>query len=179
MGTPVVYVKRDNLTRPTDSFIRLHSNKNYFILGSTRTISRKVEERIKEISKGIVKRIPGNNPFEIAVQFAMYHKPKAADFGWNRREPARGDAFNFAPVHRWENAVMSALQSHEGKHTPELTINSNALPKVTQSYLECLRPSKPMPMPPFMHGFIQGDCNEITFPVQVEIEKTIIFREEH
>lgn len=178
MGTPILFVRKNQLTSPTENFIRMNPNKNYFILGSTETISMSVENAIKNLAQGIVERIPGNSPYEISINFARFHRPEAADFGWNRSQPGQGDAFNFAPIHKWENAIMSALQGHEGKHTPELTVTMNILPNEIKSYLEFLRPRKPMPMPPFMHGFIQGNFMEISFGVQVEIEKSIIFKEE-
>lgn len=177
MGTPILFVSKNSIPGPTEAFIRQHSHLNYFILGTMDSISHNVVSAINGLTRGIVERIPGNDPYEISVNFARYHKPEAADFGWNRNKPQMGDAFNFAPVHRWENAVMSALQGHEGKHAPELTIRSEKLPMVTKSYLKFLRPRKEKPMPPFMHGFIQGNFFDIHFSTQIEIEEAIIFEE--
>lgn len=177
MGTPIIFVGRERIPQVVEAFIKQNRNKNYFILGSQSTVSDAVYKLIASLSRGIVDRIPGRDPFEIAVNFARFYCPEAAGFGWNRNMPGQGDAFNFAPVHRWENAVMSALQSHEGKHTPELTITQGSIPPVTKDYLEFLRPVKSMPMPPFMHGFIQGDFNDISWGTQLEIEESIIFKE--
>ncbi|HEX3078346.1 MAG TPA: cell wall-binding repeat-containing protein, partial [Lachnospiraceae bacterium] len=78
------------------------------------------------------------------------------------------------------NSASGALLAHLGKHSPTLVIERNKLPTVTKDYIESVKPmSKEEPEPPFMHGWIIGCNDSITFQTQVEIEKALSIDSEH
>ncbi|KKM10242.1 hypothetical protein SY88_14320 [Clostridiales bacterium PH28_bin88] len=76
----------------------------------------------------------------------------------------------------WYFSVAGSLLAHIGKHTPILLVENQRVPQVVIDYLDFLNPPRPVhPHTPFMHGFIFGDLPEISFPVQVELERHLIF----
>jgi hypothetical protein len=91
------------------------------------------------------------------------------------QQEGAGDAFTFVPSHGWHHAIAGTVFSHIGKHTPALVVDPWRVPESVQRYLLALNPVRPEhPMPPFMHGFIIGNYGDISFSVQVELEKRLI-----
>jgi len=67
---------------------------NIYIIGSTKTVSKAVENYLSNLDNvKNLERIDGETPYDIAVNFAKYKDPKT-EFGWNRNY-RDGHAFTF------------------------------------------------------------------------------------
>ncbi|MGE7271974.1 cell wall-binding repeat-containing protein [Brevibacillus panacihumi] len=174
-GIPVLLTEKDRIPNPIQQFLQVHPDINLYIVGSPDTISTEVEKSLHNMTDGTVKRISGKSPFEISVQFSKYYDPET-EIGWNRNEKGRGDAFSIVNEQEWRLAIISGLFSHVGKHAPLLISRSQELPSEVKEYLLFLRPKmKRPPQPPFMHCFIFGNFDSITYETQINIEESIIF----
>ncbi|MBE6067809.1 MAG: cell wall-binding repeat-containing protein [Clostridium lundense] len=170
-GDPILYVKKDSIPHCTIESIKGMHDINVYIVGSTKTISKAVEEDLGKLDNiKNLNRIDGENPYEIAVNFAKYKDPKTK-FGWGRNY-VDGHAFTFGTLSHPMHTLAGILFAHMGKHTPLLLIGNNAVPPVVEKYIKSIKPIPPkdMPRPPFMHGFIVGDTTHITYTAQVKIE---------
>lgn len=171
-GTPIIIVRQNNIPQPVLNFISRNRNKNYYIVGSTHTISETVESQIRNMIQGNVSRINGYDPFNISVNFSKYESP-VDRFGWKHNNKD-GWAFSFSDLSKWYHIISSVPFAHLGKHTPLLLVNSNNLPDVVRNYVISVNPDKEMPdMPPYMHAYILGSFYDISHDTQVEIEKTM------
>lgn len=170
-GDPILYVKKNSIPDCTIESIKGMNDINVYIVGSTKTISKAVEEDLGNLDNiKTLTRIDGENPYEIAVNFAKYKDPKTK-FGWGRNY-IDGHAFTFGTLSHPMHTLAGMLFAHMGKHTPLLLIGDNAVPTVVENYVKSIKPIPPkdMPRPPFMHGFIIGDTAHITYTEQVKIE---------
>lgn len=173
-GDPILFVQRDRIPECTLRSIENTHDINIYIVGSTKTISETVEidlSKIPSINK--IVRINGNDPYEIAVNFAKY-KDSDTKFGW-ARDYEEGHAFTFSTLYNSIDIIPAAILAHMGKHTPLLLTEKDSLPKVLSNYIESIKPipSKDMPSPPFMHGFILGNEMAIPYSTQVDIDKIL------
>jgi hypothetical protein len=175
MGTPILYTHRDELPELTKQFFRSESSRNVTIVGSEKSVSNMVSKELQGIVSGAVERVDGKSLPDLAVQFSK-EKTKIAKIGWGRNIPMIGDAFTLFPSD-WKVAMVASLLSHLGKHTPLLPIEGTRLPTVYKDYLDFLRPRGMHPQPPFMHAFLLGSPKRLTFPLQVEVEEKISFKE--
>jgi len=68
--------------------------------------------------------------------------------------------------------MAAANLAHRGKHTPLLLVESHSVPQIVLNYLEFLkpRPYDRHPMPPYIHGFILGTEEVISYATQFELE---------
>lgn len=173
-GTPVFFVGKNFIPDSLRHWIQAHPTLPAYVIGSDRTISEQVVIQIRHLSKAKVTRIAGKDPFEATVRFAEFHDAEN-NFGWNRNAKGRGDAFTFVPFQSWHHIITGMIFSHMGKHTPTLAIQPNQVPSSVAQYISMLRPemSEP-PMPPFMHGFVIGSFRDITFNVQVQLERLML-----
>jgi putative cell wall-binding protein len=173
-GDPILFVRKNDIPSCTLNAIKKMHNVNLYIIGSPKTVSITVEATLLKLSnvKELV-RISGNTPYEVAVNFAKY-KDSTSEFGWGRNYK-EGHAFAFGILERPMEIITSVILAHMGKHSPLLLIKSHSVPDATSDYLKAVKPMPPkdMPRPPFMHGFILGNTNDITFDTQVKIEDTI------
>lgn len=171
-GTPIILVEQNVVPEPVMNFINNNKDKNYYILGTEKTVGSEVEEEIRSIIDGNVIRISASNPYTISVKFAEY----ASDvdtFGW-KHNTNDGWAFAFGELNRWYNIVSANLLAHLGKHTPLLITHEIYLPDAVAEYVIRVNPKKDMPsMPPYMHSYILGSFDDISHDVQVEIEKVL------
>lgn len=173
-GDPILYVKKDSIPGCTIEAIKKMHDINVYIVGSTKTISKAVEENLSKLDNiKNLNRIDGENPYEIAVNFAKYKDPKTK-FGWGRNY-IDGHAFTFGTLSHPMHTLAGILFAHMGKHTPLLLISDNTVPPVVEKYIKLIKPIPPkdMPRPPFMHGFIVGDTSHITHAAQVKIEDVL------
>lgn len=174
-GVPILLTKKQRVPKATANALRDMRNKHVYVVGSRRSISVDVLEEIDAIMEYPVQRIAGRNPFATAVEFAAMFDP-VTKLGWNRNEKGQGDAFSFSEMNHWNLALAGVNFAHLGKHTPLLTIEPNQVPAVTSDYLRFLKPPFRMPpMPPFMHGFLLGTEEVISYTTQAQIEETIQF----
>lgn len=178
MGEPILFADRNVLPAYTRSVIQNTQNASVYIIGSTHTISNEVEKEIQSLNVKFVDRISGNNPYDIAVNFAKYKSP-AGDFGWGRTEK-EGHAFTFTSVLSPFDSVSGSLFAHLGKHTPILLVNRDRLPDTTYNYIESVKPiPAPEPHPPFMHGWVIGCEDVISTKTQFQIERALSIDEAH
>lgn len=175
MGVPIIFVMKHFIPEDTLKFLEEFRDRSYTIFGSERTISRDVENKIAKIVK-YVERIPGSNSFEISVNFSRKPESNLA-LGWGRNVPRQGNAFSFGTIQSWQKTLAGLLFAHMGKHTPLLAISPDMVPHEVKEYITVLNPAAPMPEPPFMHGYILGDYQDITFNTQVELEELLILKE--
>ncbi|ASK61333.1 hypothetical protein CFK37_03670 [Virgibacillus phasianinus] len=171
-GIPILFVYRNALPKETRRILERFSNRNVTLFGSGRSISKSVEREIESIVEN-VDRIDAETPAKLSVEFAM--RPSSENqIGWGRNK-RRGDAFSFGTVSSWQKTVAGVLLGHIGKHTPLLLIKSSDVPWVVKTYLLKLNPvlTEP-PKPPFMHGFILGDFDDISQLTQVSLEEHLI-----
>lgn len=178
-GIPVLLTKRMDIPAPVQHFFRSHPEMNVYIVGSESTISTDVERSLHRLTEGKVVRISGKSPYEISVAFSKFFDPETG-IGWNRQEKGQGDAFSFVNRKDWRLAIVSGLFYHLGKHAPLLLTRTKAIPDVVKDYLLFLRPAmKRPPRPPFMHGFVFGNFDSITYQSQIEIEESIVSPAQH
>lgn len=173
-GDPILYVKKDQIPNYTLETIRGMNDINIYILGSINTISKAVEQSLSKLPNvKHIDRINGATPYEIAVNFSKYKSPDG-EFGWGRNY-RDGHAFTFGALYNPMDIIGGATFAHMGKHTPLLLIKPNSVPSVVVDYLQAIKPKPPkdMPRPPFMHGFILGCLNQISYNTQIDIESLI------
>lgn len=178
MGDPILFTAKDYLLSYTRNVIQNTKNPSVYIIGSTATISNKVEDEIKKLNVKFVDRISGYNPYDVAVNFARYRSPDGK-FGWGRNY-RDGHAFTFTSIRSPFDSVSGSLFAHLGKHSPILVVNTDEFPEATREYIEAVKPlPAPEPHPPFMHGWIVGCENTISLQVQLEIERALSIDEHH
>jgi hypothetical protein len=173
-GIPIVFVKKTSIPQGTKELLKSLSNYNVTIFGSDKTISKEVEREIRKLAEK-TERVDGRDPYEIAVNFAK-REEKGHHLGWGRNTPREGDAFTFGVLEAWQNAVGGLALAHHGKHTPLLLIKPEEIPEVVSEYLHFLNPPIKKPKPPFMHGFILGSEENISFETQIKIEEHLILK---
>ena len=173
-GDPILFVKKDKIPDCTLEAIKKMNDVNIYIVGSTKTVSKEVEDYLYNLDN--VKhlgRIDGENPYEIAVNFAKY-KDYKTEFGWSRNYK-EGHAFTFGELKNPMNIIAGVLFAHMGKHTPLLLTKKDQIPEVVERYIKSVKPMSPkdMPKPPFMHGFIIGSTQNISQYAQIMIEANL------
>lgn len=170
-GDPILFVQRDRIPQCAIEVIKKMSDINIYIVGSTKTVSRSVEKYLSQLDNvNHLDRIDGDNPYEIAVNFAKYKDPKT-EFGWGRNY-REGHAFTFGELDKPMDIIAGVIFAHMGKHTPPILIGKDGIPKVVETYIKSVKPmiTKDMPRPPFMHGFILGSTHNISYNTQKIIE---------
>jgi hypothetical protein len=178
-GAPILFAHRTGVPAPTLRFLAQHSCWNVFVVAPPVEVPESVLAQLSAATSGIVDRIPGFTPFEMAVSFAMYRRPDV-DFGWGMIHPMSGQAFSFAPVREWQFAVAGGLNGHLGKHTPVLTVNRDDVPPAILGYLDFLNPVRPAePHTPLMHGLILGSEVQVSWAVQVKLEEHLQLPDPH
>lgn len=171
-GSVIVFTNKYELPSITRMIIQMAEEANVYIVGSQDTISANVVEEIRMLDVRFVDRISGANPFEVAVNFAKYRSPDN-QFGWGRTY-RDGHGFTFISVYRPFDSPASSTFGHLGKHTPILTVEPDRLPEVTMHYIESVKPIPPPEVrPPFMHGWIIGCDDIISYNTQLEIERAL------
>lgn len=172
-GDPILFVKKNTIPRCTLEAIKKHGDVNLYIVGSTNTVSKEVENVLEGLDcVNNVKRISGDSPYSIAVNFAAYKNCKT-EFGWGRNYKD-GHAFTFGTLKHPMEIIAGVVFAHMGKHTPLLLIKKDCIPEIVEKYIKAVKfLPKEMPKPPFMHGFILGDVEQISYCTQVEINKLL------
>lgn len=172
MDVPIILVQQNSIPQPIQNFILSNRGKNYFIVGSTRTVSENVEAQIRNSITGTIHRISGNDPYTIAINFARYQSP-VDDFGW-KNNTRNGWAFSFGELSKWHHLISSVMFAHLSKHTPLLLVDRNSMPASVREYVTSVNPSKEMAhMPPYMHSYILGSFSDISHETQVAVEEVM------
>jgi len=170
-GIPILFTHPKRLPASTARILQEMDSKTVYIVGNTRSVGENVANEINRLVANPVKRIAGTDAFATAVKFAQYFDPKT-ELGWHRNIKGRGDAFTFSNIERWDLAMAAANLAHRGKHTPLLLVESHSAPQIVLDYLEFLKPRlyDRHPMPPYMHGFILGTEEVISYATQFQLE---------
>lgn len=172
MGVPILFTYRDKLPEITKQKLIKYNNKNIFIIGGEQAISDEVFNEIQAIAKSKVDRIGGSTCYEVAVNFSKYYSQESM-FGWNINTKG-GWAFCFGTPNNWAYNLAACIFAHLGKHSPLLYIEPFGIPNATRDYILSVKPvEKPMPKPPFMHGFVLGGFHQISTDMQIELEETL------
>ncbi|HEX2125157.1 MAG TPA: cell wall-binding repeat-containing protein, partial [Thermoleophilaceae bacterium] len=136
-GTPVLFVKKNEVPQPTSQAIQQHSKPNIYVLGPPSVVSPQVEKQLGGL--GRVTRIApeATNPVESAVAFTQF---SAKGFGWGPIVP--GDRiYTIANASRPLDAAAAAALGSNGVYAPLLvTDQSDALPKPMEQYLLDVQP---------------------------------------
>jgi putative cell wall-binding protein len=173
-GNPILFVRKDIIPSCTIATLKKLQQINVYIIGSTKTVSKAVEEAIEDLNNiSSVNRITGDTHYSIAVNFTKYKDDKT-EFGWGR-DYREGHAFTFGTLSDPMDIIPGVVFAHMGKHTPLLLIKDNCVPQVVEKYIEAVKPIPPkdMPRPPFMHGFILGNVDDITYDTQIKVEEIL------
>ncbi|AWK52562.1 cell wall-binding repeat 2 family protein [Clostridium beijerinckii] len=169
-GDPILFVQKNNIPYCTGEVIKKMNDINIYIIGSTKTVSETVERSLSKMDNvNNLNRIDGETPYDISVNFAKY-KDSKTEFGWDRNYK-EGHAFTFGNLNYPMKIIAGVLFAHMGKHTPSLLIRKDRIPAAIEGYIKSVKPlPKDMPMPPFMHGFILGHIEDISYDTQIMIE---------
>lgn len=169
MATPIIYTNKNSLPSKTIELIKQNNITSIYVLGSDSSINFDIVKEIKNIKSTInVQWIPGNNAYETSVNFMKFYDT-ATMFGWNSYQK-QGYSLTFCNKDNWQHAVCSSLLSHTGKHAPMLLINKDSVPHEVKKYIDSVNPSTGMAKPPFMHGYIAGGTDVISYNTQVELD---------
>lgn len=169
MATPVLFTNKDSMPAKTIDIIKQNNISNAYVIGSNNSISFDIVNQMKQIRNTInVQRIQGKNSYETNVNFLKFHD-MAAMFGWGFNQK-QGYSFSFSNKDNWQFALCGSLLSHTGKHTPVLLINKDNIPVEVKTYIDSVNPSTGMPKPPFLHGYILGGTDVISYNTQVELD---------
>lgn len=175
MGVPILFTFKDRLPEVTRQKISKYNDKNVFVIGGGHSVSDKVINEIKAVSKGKVDRIGGSTPYECAINFAKYYSEKGM-FGWNINT-RDGWSFCFGTPYNWAENLSACIFAHLAKHTPLLYIDPGMVPENVKQYILSVHPlEKHHPKPLFMHGYILGGPEKIAHKTQVELEEILIMR---
>jgi hypothetical protein len=144
-GTPVLFVKKNQVPQPTKQAIQQHIKPNIYLLGPPSIISAATEKELAAL--GNVTRIGGKvtNPVDSSVQFALFTQK---GFGWGAVVPGRN--YTLANAARPLDAAAAAALGSSGVYAPLLVSDQgDALPKPLENYLLDVQP-----------GFENGDPSQ-------------------
>ena len=172
MGVPILFTYKYKLPEITRQKLVKYNTKNIFIIGGEQTISNQVFNEIQGMIKAKVDRIGGNSCYEVAVNFSKYYSVEGM-FGWNINTKD-GWAFCFGPPNNWPSNLAASIFAHLGKHSPLLYIDPLKMPNATSEYILSIKPiATHPPKPKFMHGFILGGFQQISYHIQIELEEDL------
>lgn len=169
MGTPIIYTNNNGLPPKTIDLIKQNNITNIYVLGSGNSIAFDIVKEIKGIKNTInVQRIQGNSIYETSVNFMKFYDA-ATMFGWGSYQK-QGYSLTFCSKDNWQHGVCSSILAHTGKHAPMLLINKDSVPNEIKTYIDSVNPSTGMAKPPFMHGYIAGGTDVVSFNTQIELD---------
>lgn len=169
MATPIIYINKSGLPSKSMDLIKQNNITRIYVIGGSSSITFDVIKEIKVIKNSIdVQRIEGKNIYETSVNFMKFYDA-ATMFGWGSYEK-QGYSLTFCNKDNWQHGVCSSLLSHTGKHSPIMLINKDSVPGEIKTYIDSVNPSTGMPKPPFMHGYIAGGTDVVSYNTQVELD---------
>src|SRR3954470_24399495 len=133
-GDSVLFTKRSAVPRATMQAIAAHDKPDIYVLGPENVISKKVEDKLKQL--GTVRRVDGPTPVANAVALARFSR---RGFGWGVTVP--GYNFTLASTARPLDAAAAATLATNGVFAPMLLTNTSAsLPSDVSGYLLDVEP---------------------------------------
>jgi hypothetical protein len=183
-GDSVLFVNGSSIPGATIQALQAHRHPHIYVLGPASVIPDSV---LKALNKyGPVKRIAGNTPDANSVAFAEYRDPACGfkqacvhvpgSFGWAIRSPGHG--YTLLNASRPLDAAASAPLSASGGFGPQLLVeNKSSLPpSVLNYFLNYATPGYTQEGPTaavYNHGWVIGDENAISVPVQAQMDNLL------
>lgn len=171
MGHAVFFVDGGTIPEPTRRALsrRWDNTAFMYLMGGEAIISNQVQRDLQRY--GLVRRVPGDDPYEIASTFAGYRDAgrttrfgigtRPRDFGWGIATAGRN--FTFADPADWHAAVPGAVLAHLGKHGPLLLVRRDGVPAPVSNYLNMVKPTVTDPAGQlYNHGWILGGLDPTT-----------------
>lgn len=180
-GDPVLFVTSSGIPSPTKQALVSHQHPQIYVLGPPSAVPDKVLRALGRYGK--VKRIGASDPAANSVAFAIYRDPPCVrnqpcahvpgSFGWAMRSPGHG--YTLINANRPLDAAASAALSGSGDFGPQLLIDKpTALPQsVMNFFLNYATPGYTQEGPTaavYNHGWVIGDQDAISVPVQSEVD---------
>jgi hypothetical protein len=171
-GTPVLFVKKNEIPQPTRQAIQQHSKPGIYVLGPPTVVSAVVEKELGKLGK--VTRIGGKatNPVESAVEFTVF---SSKGFGWGAVVPGRN--YTLANASRPLDAAAAAALGSNGVYAPLLvTDQGDALPKPLENYLLDVQPGFENGDPSqglFNRVWILGNEDAVSTKVQARVDELV------
>jgi putative cell wall binding repeat protein len=183
-GNPILFVTGSTIPAPTRQALVSHQHPHIYVLGPSSVVPDSV---LKQLGKyGTVKRVGANDPAANSVAFASFRDPPCpfgqacvhvpGSFGWALRGPGHG--YTLVNATRPLDAAAAAPLSAAGSFGPELVIDSASTlsPPVLNYFLNYATPGYTQEGPTaavYNHGWVIGDQNAITVPVQAEMDSLL------
>ncbi len=183
-GDPVLFVNRSAVPQATRQALLSHRHPHIYVLGPASVIPDKVLAQLR--AYGPVKRVGASDPAANSVAFAEYRDPACGyaqpcahvpgSFGWAMRSPGHG--YVIINATRPLDAAAAAPLSGSGDYGPELLLDSAAtLPaSVLNFFLNYATPGYTQEGPTaavYNHGWMIGDQQSISIPVQAEVDRLL------
>jgi hypothetical protein len=168
-GTPILFVRRDEVPGATFAALRSHGRPRIYLLGPVPVISQRVERALRGL--GTVTRVAGEDSVRNAIAFARYSD---GSFGWGVVDPGHG--LVFANDRRPSDAAAAAPLSASGSYGPLLLLDDAAtLPLPLGEYLLDIQPGyeRDPVRGVYNHAWLIGDEAAISLPVQSRIDSLL------
>ncbi len=169
-GHPILFIENGVLPRATRRALDLRPGDAFmYILAPEQIIPQSVAEDMAFF--GHVQRMPGGDPFEMAIAFARY-TDRGTDFrwwfganprvfGWGVSGP--GHNFIFASIDEPMHAAVASGLSNRGTHGPLLWIEGDHVPDPVAGLLAAVRPTGELrPDPLLNRGWIIGNEDTVS-----------------
>jgi hypothetical protein len=171
-GTPVLFVKKNEVPEPTSKAIQTHSKPDIYVLGPPSVISPAVEKQLAAL--GRVTRIgeKATNPVQSSVEFAIFN---SKGFGWGAVVPGRN--YTLANASRPLDAAAAAALGSNGVFAPLLVSDQgDALPKPLVDYFLDVQPGFENNDPSqglYNRVWILGNEKAVSTAVQARIDELV------
>ena len=171
-GTPVLFVKKNEIPQATSQAIRQHNKPNIYVLGPPTVISPEVEKQLGAL--GRVARVGGEakSPVENSVAFATFN---AKGFGWGAVVPGRN--YSLANSSRPLDAAASAALGSNSVFAPLLvTDQGDNLPAPLEQHLLDVQPGYDNDDPSqavFNRVWVLGNEEAVSTQVQARVDELI------
>jgi predicted small secreted protein len=165
-GVPILFAHRNRLPPETRDALEALDRPQIMILGPSKLISPRVAARLRKF--GEVSRTGGKEPVTNSIEFARF---RVGDFGWGIGSAGHG--FVFLRAGRPLDAAAAAPLSASGSYGPQVMLDApDRLTRETQQYLLDVQPGfrTDPAAATFNHGWIIGDLEAISAPVQARID---------
>jgi putative cell wall-binding protein len=166
-GDSVLFTKKDAVPRATMQAIAAHDKPDIYVLGPDNVISKRVEDRLKQV--GTVRRVDGPTAVANAVALARYSR---RGFGWGVTVP--GYNFALASASRPLDAAAAATLATNGVFAPMLLTNTaDRLPTDVSGYLLDVQPGYQTDPSSGVYNrvWILGDTNTVSLDAQGRLDQ--------
>jgi hypothetical protein len=161
-GTPVLFVKKNEVPEPTKQAIQQHSKPNIFVLGPPTVVAPAVEKQLGAL--GSVTRIgaKATNPVASSIEFAAFNEK---GFGWGAVVPGRN--YSLANAARPLDAAAAAALGSNGVFAPLLVSDQGDYLLDVQPGFENGDPSQGL----YNRVWILGNEKAVSTAVQAQVDE--------